>query len=69
MLETTPVRSENNCGVLNPLEDEIKSAARRRVRKSRGEQANPRDNETASSNAFVAPMNNIDYRCERILTN
>src|SRR6266446_3206258 len=75
-LETMPVLSQNNCGALNVSEVEIKSAARRRVRKSRGEQAGARhnkirNNKTASSNVFigfVAPMN-VDYGCERILTN
>src|SRR6266853_6010016 len=75
-LETIPVLSQNNCGALNVSEVEIKSAARRRVRKSRGEQPiqrhnKIRHNKTASSNVFigfVAPMN-VDYGCERILTN
>src|ERR1039457_470661 len=38
LLETIPVLSQNTCGVLNASEAEIRSAARRRVRKSRGEQ-------------------------------
>src|SRR5216684_2855138 len=54
-LETMPVLSQNNCGALNVSEVEIKSAARRRVRKSRGEQPKQRHNKirhnkTASSN-------------------
>src|SRR5208282_5409718 len=76
LLETRPVLSQNNCGVLNASEPEIKSAARRRVRKSRGEQprSSPskiRHNEAVSSNVFVAfvARMNIDYGCERILTN
>src|SRR5258708_35697834 len=35
-LETMPVLSQNNCGALNVSEVEIKAAARRRLRKSRG---------------------------------
>src|ERR1700686_2264851 len=38
LLETRPLLNQNNCGVLNVAEAETKSAARRRVRKSRGEQ-------------------------------
>src|ERR1700682_485775 len=73
-LETMPVLSQNNCGALNVSEVEIKSAARRRVRKSRGEQPRHnkiRHNKTASSNVFVAfvARMNVDYGCERILTN
>ena len=74
--ETMPVLSQNNCGALNVSEVEIKSAARRRVRKSRGEQPRARHNKirhnkTASSNVFVAfvARMNFDYGCERILTN
>src|SRR6266849_9111593 len=73
-LETMPVLSQNNCGALNVSEVEIKSAARRRVRKSRGEQPRHnkiRHNQTASSSVFVAfvARMNVDYGCERILTN
>src|SRR5208282_1868052 len=68
LLETRPVLSQNNCGVLNGSEAEMRSEARRRVRKSRGEQPRPRHNKTVSSNVFVVRMNN-DYGCERILTN
>src|SRR5450631_1262988 len=68
LLETNPVLSQNNCGALNTLEAEIKSTARRRVRKSRGEQPSPRHNKAASSNVFAVRMN-VDYGCERILTN
>ena len=53
LLETMPVLSQNNCGALNWSEAEIKSAARRRVRKSRGEQPRLRHSKTASSNVFV----------------
>src|ERR1035437_4225159 len=76
LLETMPVLSQNNCGALNASEAEIKSAASRRVRKSRGEQPRSRPNKirhnkTASSNVFVAFVvrMNVDYGCERILTN
>src|ERR1039458_1991828 len=76
LLETMPVLSQNNWGALKVSEAEIKSAARRRVRKSRGEQPRPRlnktrHNKTASSNVFVAFVvrMNADYGCERILTN
>src|SRR5262249_61939096 len=37
-LETTPVCRTNRCDVLNGAEEEIRSDAKRRVRKSRGEQ-------------------------------
>src|SRR6266478_2681821 len=57
LLETMPVRSQNSCGALNAPEAEIKSAARRRVRKSRGEQARPRHSKTGGSNNFVVRMN------------
>ena len=66
LLETMPVRSQNICGVLKVSEAEIKSAARRRVRKSRGEQARVNDNEIANSNVFAGCMNLING-CERIL--
>src|ERR1700677_847349 len=56
LLETMPVRSQNNCGALNASEAEIKSAARRRVRKSRGEQPSPRHNKTAHRNTFQVRM-------------
>ena len=49
LFETMPVRSQNICDCLNASEVEIKSAARRRVRKSRGEQAGMEHNMTASS--------------------
>src|SRR5271169_1939429 len=109
LLETMPVRSQNNCGALNVSVGEIKSAASRRVRKSRGEQSRHEHNKAARSSAletaekvylrcpapkgasdferltvslkrypdtkpdcssslFVTRMN-VDYRCERILTN
>src|ERR1019366_2051673 len=70
LLETMPVLCQNNCGALNASEAEIKSAASRRVRKSRGEQPRPRHNKTASSNVFVAFVGrmNVDYCRERILT-
>src|ERR1019366_1671187 len=70
LLETMPVVSQNNWGALNASEAEIKSAASRRVRKSRGEQPRPRHNKTASSNVFVAFVGrmNVDYCRERILT-
>ncbi len=38
MLERTPVCRTNRCGVFSWEEAEIRSVARRRVRKSRGEQ-------------------------------
>jgi hypothetical protein len=38
LLEIMPVLTQNNCGALNASEARIKSAASRRVRKSRGEQ-------------------------------
>src|SRR5271169_7247503 len=44
LLETMPVLSQNNCGDLDASEAEIKSAARRRVRKSRGEHPRFRNN-------------------------
>src|SRR5271166_3354232 len=59
LLETVPVLSQNNCGVLNASEAEIKSAARRRERKSRGEQPtsnNARHDKTASSEIFAVRM-------------
>src|SRR5271157_389984 len=73
LLETMPVLSQNNCGALNASEAEIKSAASRRVRKSRGEQPRSRlnktrHNKTLSSNVFAVRMN-VDYCRERILTN
>src|SRR5258708_20634255 len=68
LLETMPGLSQNNCGALNAPEAEIKSAARRRVRKSRGEQPRSRYSKTARSNNFSVRMNG-DYGCERILTN
>src|SRR5260370_3177386 len=68
LLETMPVLSQNNCGALNAPEAEIKSAARPRVRKSRGEQPRSRNSKTARSNNFAVRMN-ADYECERILTN
>src|SRR5208337_2405756 len=70
LLETMPVLSQNNCGALNASEAEIKSAARRRVRKSRGEQprlSRIRHNKTASLNVFDVRMNE-DFGFERILT-
>src|ERR1035437_783063 len=66
LLETIPVLSQNTCGALNASEAEIRSAARRRVRKSRGEQPGIRQNKTASSDIFAVRMN--DCGCERILT-
>src|ERR1019366_5122151 len=66
LLETIPVLSQNTWGALNTSEAEIRSAARRRVRKSRGEQPRIRQNKTASSNVFAVRM--IDCGCERILT-
>src|SRR5271156_840809 len=54
LLETRPVLSQNNCGVLNGSEAEIKSAARRRVRKSRGEQPRAEHNREARNNALEA---------------
>ena len=66
LLETIPVLSQNTCGALNASEAEIRSAARRRVRKSRGEHARTRHNRTASSDIFAVRMN--DCGCERILT-
>src|ERR1700683_3807779 len=68
LLETRPVLIQYICGALNVSEAEIKSAASRRVRKSRGEQPRPRQNKTASSNDFALRMN-VDYCRERILTN
>src|SRR5258708_30775055 len=73
LLETMPVLSQNNCGALNAPEVEIKSAARRRVRKSRGEQARSRQSTSKHSKAlrsdnFSVRMN-VDYGSERILTN
>src|ERR1019366_3223934 len=62
LLETIPVLSQNTCGALNASEAEIRSAARRRVRKSRGEQPGIRQNKTASSNVFAVRM--IDCGCE-----
>jgi hypothetical protein len=64
-LETTPVLSQNNCGALNVSEVEIKPAARRRVRKSRGEQPTCRqnkirDSKTLRSNNFAVRMS-MDY--------
>jgi hypothetical protein len=56
-LETIPVLSQNNCGALNVSEVEIKSAARRRVRKSRGEQAGVMHSKTARSDNFAVRMN------------
>src|ERR1700694_3284864 len=56
-LETMPVLSQNNCGALNVSEVEIKSAARRRVRKSRGEQPKSTHSKTAKSNIFGVRMN------------
>src|SRR5580700_11204550 len=53
LLETRPVLIQNSCVPLNVSEAEIKSAASRRVRKSRGEQPSPRHNKTPSSNAFI----------------
>src|SRR5208282_1276462 len=68
LLETMPVLSQNICGALNVPEAEIKSAASRRVRKSRGEQPKLRHNQIARSNVFAMRMN-IGYGRERILTN
>src|SRR5260370_41800580 len=68
LLETMPVLSQNNCGALNAPEAEIKSAERRRVRKSRGEQPRSRNRKTARSNNFAGRMHD-DYGCERNLTN
>src|SRR5258706_2806768 len=72
-LETMPVLSQNNCGALNVSEVEIKSAARRRVRKSRGEQARSRQSKSKHSKALrsdnFAVRMNVDYGRERILTN
>src|ERR1035438_4289651 len=58
LLETMPVLSQNNCGALNASEAEIKSAARRRDRKSRGEQPRPDEirHKTASSDVFAVRM-------------
>src|ERR1035438_5832799 len=56
LLETMPVLIQNNCGALNVSEAEIKSVARRRVRKSRGEQPRLRHNQTTSSNVFFVRM-------------
>ncbi len=56
LLETMPVLSQNNCGALNASEAEIKSAARRRVRKSRGEQPRARHSKTARSINFTVRM-------------
>ena len=53
LLETMPWRSQNIWGVLNSSEAEIRSAARRRVRKSRGEQAMAADSNSASRSVFV----------------
>ena len=58
LLETMPVLSQSNCGALKVSEAEIKSAARRRVRKSRGEQPRSklnkiRDNQPATRNVVV----------------
>src|SRR5271157_5210890 len=59
LLETMPVRSQNTCGALNVSEAEIKSAASRRVSRSRGEQPDVikknnkiGHNQPASSNDF-----------------
>src|SRR5208337_5505463 len=65
LLETMPVLSQNNCGALNVSEAEIKSAASRRVRKSRGEQPRAKHNKPVSRN-IVAGRMNVDYGCERI---
>src|SRR5580658_5876066 len=68
LFETISVLSQYICGVLNASDAEIKSAASRRVRKLRGEQPRPRHNKIPSRNAFAVRMN-VDYGCERILTN
>jgi hypothetical protein len=48
-LETTPVLSQKICGSIKAGEVEMRSAARRRVRKSRGEQARRVRREMAKS--------------------
>jgi len=78
LLETMPVLSQNICGDLNVSEAEIKSEARRRERKSRGEHPaaridkarldEARHNVTVNRNGLLWRMKG-DYLCERILTN
>src|SRR5436309_2613781 len=67
LLETMPVLSQNTCGALKASDAEIRSAARRRVRKSRGEQAVAKHNTTVSRSALGIRMN-ADYCRVRILT-
>src|SRR5215467_6876467 len=68
LLETMPVRSQNTCGDLNGSDAEMRSEASRRVRKSRGEQANKRHSKIPRTSALSIRMN-ADYCRERILTN
>src|SRR5258708_21528598 len=72
-LETMPVLSQNNCGALNVSEVEIKSAARRRLRKSPGEQARSKQSQSKHSKALrsdnFAVRMNVDYGRERLFTN
>src|SRR5437868_3230953 len=49
LLEITPIRSQNSCTVLKLGEAAMRSAARRRVRKSRGEQPASRHKNTRAS--------------------
>src|SRR5712692_7133353 len=68
LLETMPVLSQNTCGALKASDAEMRSAARRLVRKSRGEQADAKHNTTVSRSVFEIRMN-ADYCRVRILTN
>src|ERR1700733_10423803 len=56
LFETMPVVSQNVCGVLKASDVEIKSAANRRVRKSRGEQAGSRHATTITSDILAIRM-------------
>jgi hypothetical protein len=56
LLETEPVFSQNTCAALKTSDPEIRSAARRRVRKSRGEQATVRHDNTPSKIVVLVRM-------------
>jgi hypothetical protein len=62
LLERTPVLSQNSCGALNVSVAEIKSAASRRVRKSRGEQPKHEHSRAARSSALEA-AEKVYLRC------
>src|SRR5882724_89933 len=68
LLETMPVLSQNTCGALKASDPEMRSAARRLLRKSRGEHAGAKHNATVSRSALEIRMN-ADYCRVRILTN